>query len=320
MARYKFLAAGVSTLALTLGVVTPASAQGDDTDVLSAIQAAAPEVLDAVADNGDLVEGADEAAVVESGDLTTTIPDDAGDGITIAADGEETISIGLPNAEAAEDAHEEAPGIVSYDNGDGSTAVPVAKSDGSVQIATVIDGPEAPHEYEYPLDLPAGATLEQDGSGFVSILSAGGEFLGGVAPAWAKDATGSDVSTRYEIDGTTLTQIVAHSVRDAYPVVADPWLGVDLIQRSVWNSSMTILQVYPTQWGRETGTLARWAAWAEVQTKTPGTRENTPSMQDQLLCHFDFVRVKEPKKASWNLDYGRPHVHYATLTRADCNY
>jgi hypothetical protein len=318
MARYKFLAAGVSTLALTVGFVTPASAQDNDTDVLSAIQAAAPEVLDAVADNGDPVEVTDAAAVVESGDLTTTIPDDASDGITIAAKGEEAISIGLPNAESAEEAHEEAPGIVSYDNGDGSTTVPVAKPDGSVQITTVIDGPEAPHEYEYPLDLPAGATLEQDGSGFVSILSADGEFLGGVAPAWAKDATGNDVSTRYEIDGTTLTQIVAHSASDAYPVVADPWLGVDLISRTIWTSSLTTLQVYPTDWGRNAPIAARWAALAEVQTKTPGTREDSSSMKDQLLCHFD-ARIYDPGKTSWNIDTFRPYIVYTKLVFAKCN-
>lgn len=318
MARYKFLVAGVSTLALTLGVVTPASAQSDDTDVLSAIQAAAPEVLDDVADNGDLVEGADEAAVVESGDLTTTIPDDASDGITIAADGEETISIGLPNAEAAEEAHEEAPGIVSYDNGDGSTTVPVVKSDGSVQITTVIDGPEAPQGYAYPLDLPGGATLEQDASGFVSILSADGGFLGGVAPAWAKDANGNDVSTRYEIDGTTLTQVVAHGTGIAYPVVADPWLGIDLIRRTVWTSSMTTLQVFPTDWGRNAPIAARWAALAEVQTKTPGTREDSSPMKDQLLCHFD-ARIYDPGKTSWNIDTFRPYILYTRLVLARCN-
>lgn len=318
MARCRFLAAGVSTLALTLGVVTPASAQGEDTDVLSAIQAAAPEVLDAVADHGDLVEGADEAAVVESGDLTTTVPEDASDGITIAADGEEAISIGLPNAESAEGAHEEAPGIVSYDNGDGSTTVPVAKSDGSVQITTVIDGPEAPQNYEYPLDLPAGATLEQDDGGLVSILSADGEFLGGVAPAWAKDAKGNDLSSRYEIDGTTLTQIVAHGAGDAYPVVADPWVGIDLIRRTVWTSSMTTLQVFPTDCGRNAPIAARWAALAEVQTKTPGTREDSSSMKDQLLCHFD-ARIYDPGKTSWNIDTFRPYILYTRLVLARCN-
>lgn len=38
----------------------------------------------------------------------------------------------------------------------------------------------------------------------------------------AVDANGAAVPTRYEIDGTTLTQVVETDARTAYPVVADP--------------------------------------------------------------------------------------------------
>lgn len=40
--------------------------------------------------------------------------------------------------------------------------------------------------------------------------------------AWAVDANGETVGTHYEIDGTTLTQVVETSAETAYPVVADP--------------------------------------------------------------------------------------------------
>lgn len=276
-------------------------------------------MLNAVAREDQLVTVQDEAAVVESGDLTTTVPDDASEGITIESDGGDVISIGLPNAESAAPAQHEVAGIVAYDNGDGSTTVPVVKSDGSVQITTVIESPDAPTEYVYPLDVPAGATVELDESGFVSIVSASGEFLGGFASAWAKDARGAEVATHYEVDGTTLTQVVEHGERASYPVVADPWLGIDLIQKTAWTSNLKTLQVYPTAYGRAATNLARWAGWAEVQTKTPNTRENTTSMQDQFLCHFDVVRLRAPNKVSWNLELGRPNVPWAEMLLRECN-
>ncbi|MCP3805548.1 hypothetical protein NLX83_40420 [Allokutzneria sp. A3M-2-11 16] len=50
--------------------------------------------------------------------------------------------------------------------------------------------------------------------------------LGRVAPAWAVDAKGKRLATRYELTGTTLTQVLEHRGA-AYPVVADPVVTVD---------------------------------------------------------------------------------------------
>jgi len=304
---------------LLVGIGAPVHAV-DEPNPLDVIQSVAPEVLAAAADDPSAPAGGDDAVVVDAGDATAMLPDDPTDGVTLGADDGDTMSIGLPNASEADAAEAEAAGVVSYDNGDGSTTVPVVRDDASVQILTVIDGPEAPREYVYPLELPDGAALHLDeASGFVSILSSDGEFLGGVAPAWAKDAMGADVATHYEVVGTTLTQVVEHSAGVAYPVVADPWLGMALVQRVVWTSSMKTLQVYSTDFARVATNLARWAGWAEVQIKTPGTRENTTSMQDQYLCHFDAVRLRKPDKPSWNLDLGRPNVSWAKMLLSSCN-
>jgi len=43
-----------------------------------------------------------------------------------------------------------------------------------------------------------------------------------IGAAWAVDANGEAVATHYEIDGTTLTQVVDTDGQTAYPVVADP--------------------------------------------------------------------------------------------------
>ncbi len=46
-------------------------------------------------------------------------------------------------------------------------------------------------------------------------------MVAGVAPAWALDASGQPVPTRYRIEGTTLVQVIDHHGA-AYPVVGDP--------------------------------------------------------------------------------------------------
>lgn len=215
---------GVAAVVMSGALASPAHAATSPSDPLSAIEAAAPEVLDGVA----------AAPVTASGELAIThdlgiaevaveVPVDPADGITL--DGPDGVSLGidLPNAILADSAVAEADGIVSYDNRDGSTTVPVVKNDGSVQITTVIDGPEAPTSYAYPLDVPAGASVVLDEvSGGAAVIGADGAWLAGVDPAWAKDATGAPVPTHYELSGTTLTQVVEHSAEFAYPVVADP--------------------------------------------------------------------------------------------------
>lgn len=43
-----------------------------------------------------------------------------------------------------------------------------------------------------------------------------------IGAAWAVDAAGKPVATRYELDGTTLTQVIAPDASTTFPVTADP--------------------------------------------------------------------------------------------------
>lgn len=61
------------------------------------------------------------------------------------------------------------------------------------------------------------------------------------------------------------------------------------------------------------------AGWNEVKAKTSGSREETPSMRDQMYCHIDVVRLRAPNKTSWNLDTWRPNVSYAKMLAEQCN-
>lgn len=92
----------------------------------------------------------------------------------------------------------------------------------SVRQLITIGGPEADSRYEFPVELPENGRLLETESGTVTAVDGSGLELGVFAPAWAVDANGEPVSTRYEISGSTLIQIVDHQ-GSAYPVTADPW-------------------------------------------------------------------------------------------------
>jgi hypothetical protein len=83
--------------------------------------------------------------------------------------------------------------------------------------------PDAPVQYEYDLDVPEGGQVVDASGGAFAVLEASGEPLALILPLWAKDANGTDVATRYTLDGNTLVQTVDHTQPGlAYPVVADP--------------------------------------------------------------------------------------------------
>jgi len=58
----------------------------------------------------------------------------------------------------------------------------------------------------------------------VLALNADGAPIAQLATPWARDANGRDVPTRFEIDGTTVVQVVEHrGAGFAYGITADPW-------------------------------------------------------------------------------------------------
>jgi len=85
-----------------------------------------------------------------------------------------------------------------------------------------------------------------------------------------------------------------------FPVVADPWLGVNYIDHTEWADLWEwnpTLMVYPTFWGRVAGPEMGWIVWEEALDKTE--REGYPdpdtsTMRNQFYCHYDFVRLRRP--------------------------
>jgi hypothetical protein len=78
------------------------------------------------------------------------------------------------------------------------------------------------------------------------------------------------------------------------------------------------LQVFPTALGRSTsGATDSGRAWSEILVDAPNA--DTPGMYDQFLCHWNFARVVDPAKTSWNLEPWRAAVGYSATVAAACN-
>lgn len=260
-------------------------------------------------------------------DGEVTLPVDPTDGVLLHSD-DSAFSIGLPNAESADAAARVADGAVQYDNNDDSVTVPIIQSDGSVQINTVIQSADAPDSYSYEVTVPGGGSLSLDAStGLVSILDAADAWVGGVNPAWAKDAAGTAVPTWYTIDGTTLTQHVdLTSPELQYPVVADPWAGKWLVDHVWWGKRASwapgnTLMVYPTSWGRYWVQQYVWPQqWGDVLAKTPSAYRsavNRSNMLDQFVCHLQLGA--SVWKESYNLDSWVYRSSLASYLAHGCN-
>jgi hypothetical protein len=330
---------GATAIGLGLGAASPAIAteQDDAAIAVNAIENIAPESLNAVATNDGVVlsEVAGEEAPsgmkaeefersrVENAMIDPTnpdskikveIPNDPSDGIVMEQDGLENIVIGLPNSDRADDAEYADLDIATYDNNDGSTTVPILNPDGTVQITTVISGPEAPTRYAYPIDLPKGGKLVDAGDGYFAILRNDTTPLAMIEPAWALDADGNNVSTHYEIDGNSLVQVVEHGVETTHPVVADPAVAGRYIERFTitQKSNGFTFGIYPVNAWNPTVSASEY--YAEYKLYVNSHYEGQ-KYYDQIRCHWDFAPYKNP----WNIDSWRPNVGYAATVAALCN-
>ncbi|MGO4595580.1 hypothetical protein AB4Z18_17335 [Leifsonia sp. 2TAF2] len=210
------MGAGLTGFAATDAATTNA------VDAVAAIQQVAPTAVSDVAKTSSDADTAIQASL-PSGD-TVAVPKDPTDGVQLSGAGDAPdLRIGLPfAAQATEAIASQKAGVVVYDNNNGSSTVPVAHADGTVQLNTVIENAQAPKRYDYRIDVPNGASLVQTPGGTVAIVTADGSPLRVFGDAWAKDANGEPVPTHYEVHGATLTQVVAFTEHTAFPVVADP--------------------------------------------------------------------------------------------------
>lgn len=189
-------------------VATALRAIDNDSDTL--VATAAPSTMDA-----------DSAAVVQQDGSTTDIPKNPEDGVGIKSKDGTSITIDLPQAEAANDAQRLSNGTVVYPASDGSANAVIPTSDG-IQFLTSIYNSDAPTRYNYDVSVPEGGKVEVVGGAARVVDADGGDILY-VGLPWAKDANGIAVPTHFEVEGNSLIQVVEHNgAAFTYPVVADP--------------------------------------------------------------------------------------------------
>ena len=106
-----------------------------------------------------------------------------------------------------------------------------ALDDNSIKVEISITSEDSPTIYPFRVrDLCAQNHIGGEGLGLTQLLGCDGETLGWVADPWARDSAGLKVPTHFEFDGEEVKQIVDHtSSAFTYPIIADPYLGLNLI-------------------------------------------------------------------------------------------
>ena len=328
----KRLLAVAAVMLLGIGVCAPVSAAESTTsgimdalaNVTSGSKAANTSLMTNVGAFKETREGSMAFSSKYEGS-EVRLPKSAVDSVEFLTSRGVRFGIRLPFSASAAAPAQIASGIIAYENKNATVTVPIAKTDGSLQLATVIENPEAPSNYDYQFTLPKGSKIVEVGAGLA--LMDGPKFLGAIAAPWAKDANGRDVPTHYEVTGTTITQVVDHlSQRFTYPIVADPWLGANLfssIYIAPWLAEglpVVNLNLSPWGWlvysGLAQGSvlppsfaagqaILDTSGWDEAWAKGGSVRSalDKPSQRQQFSCHaLGAIAAGE-----WNLEKFRPN-------------
>jgi hypothetical protein len=171
-------------------------------------------------------------AFAARGKLNVTIPSRASGKVNLATKDGPGLSIGLPDLAAAAPAAAD-DGTVVYDGSKADVAVQ-ATADGA-RIQTVLEGPSSPTRYTYTLQDGVVPVANVDGSVSLTVKFGTDSTaeIATVAPAWAKDANGASVPTHYEVAAGALTQVVEPGADVSYPIVADPYIGINWLHSYV---------------------------------------------------------------------------------------
>lgn len=211
------VALAVTLTAATAG--TAFAAPSPDDEVASLISRVAP-------DQGSVLQGVEGVAgtQIAAGEMTISIPDSPADAVSIDGPRNDDFSISLPTELNLENGSTAADGTVVYNSADADSGAAVqALDDGSVRMQTVIPDAGSTHEFTYNLEGGFAPAEAEDGSMWaIGLDNAGDPAAYSIETAWARDANGNDVPTRYEIRGESIVQVVTPNADTAYPIVADP--------------------------------------------------------------------------------------------------
>ncbi|WP_419998080.1 DUF2599 domain-containing protein [Streptomyces boninensis] len=331
-AAMKRTLATTASAVVLLGWGWAAPAQADDgADGADGVERIAGQIERAAPDAGqDMLTARTEAGgrglAARGAGTAIDLPDNSRDTLTLARPGKDRapLAVGMPEGAAQRPAQLAADGTVAYPDALPHTDLAVQPMERSARVQTVLKSAAAPTEFTYPVEVPDGGRLTKGKDGSVAVLDARGAPVGAIEAPWAKDADGRAVPTTYRIEGEKLIQTVRHQGA-AHPVVADPWMGQDLIQDAKWVWVHAVqkytLQITPTNFmkGQPSDYFIAQAAWEELLAKYQqplGIHRNHGGLWDQFLCHHQFALFAGN---TWNIEDWRPDISYPGTIWAQCN-
>ncbi|MDY0891526.1 hypothetical protein SOM11_07745 [Frigoribacterium sp. CFBP9039] len=310
----------IGLITISALVVTAGAAQADDSGSVRDVRSILNQVARATVeeDRHVLAETTTEASattemsmLLELDDVTVAVPRAGNESIRIESD-VATVGIGRPFESDSSSAFMVQDGVTASENFNGTRTTTAVKEDGTLQIATILDGPEAPERFDYDLELPEGTVVREDG-GLIFLETRLGVLIGGFTPAWALDAAGTEVPTRYELDGHTLTQVVDHKDADGviYPITADPAYShgmISQVKHERWRNGGYEIRFTVTALARATQLVnpgfVYSAGLADLRQHHPNSMQYR-TMAQQWDCHvvglLAVVNVDlESRRRSWD--------------------
>ncbi len=315
--------AAVALVATTAAGVSAHSGNSADRAV-SSVTRVAPPVQGEVQTRA--VNTSDGSYAATSAHTATRAPGNSRGKVSIASlQSSKALTIGLPSEVAQTDAVLSSDGSVVYGSDSGASSTVVQTFTNGVRLSTTLASQDAGTSFTYPLVLQKGSRIEIQANGGVLIVGPGGAFMGGLLAPWARDNNGVSVPTHYEVQGDSIVQVIdGNPAALAYPVVADPYFFIDLIDHYTWALTYSYWgytdQVYPTPWA--IAMSGNWSVaeygWEELVHKDPAHQNRlNDGMHQQYDCHQ--MLAAGLFKGSYNLDWYRYTVGLAQTILDRCN-
>ncbi|GAA2171090.1 hypothetical protein GCM10009846_03720 [Agrococcus versicolor] len=330
---------GILLLALVATVTSTVSAHAEESsdEAIAIGSAVAVGVIDpASVAVADITDGQ-----VEEADVRLTVPDTTSDPFTLedSLGTSVALTVGedlppaaiLPLADAAGGVLDSGAAIAETEPG--VSTIPMAHDDGGLQVVSIIESPSAATRFEYGLTVPEGVSITINELGAIQAVTSDGTFVAAVLPAWAVGAAGRAVPTHYELTPGGFAQVVAHDDSFQFPIAADPYRGIDLINYWAWGGNA--IAVHVTPWMGAVGeAVAITNGWNELTSRVfaqnyySGTLLSRPTYRQQWVCHavgksvigfLGFLGLDQ--RPAWTLEgYRRTISSPGLMVSSRCNW
>jgi hypothetical protein len=191
---------------------------------------------------------------------------------------------------------------------DGLVSTTVVRTGDSIQALVLLPNRDAPSSVRFEVQ---GQLSQDEESVITAVMPNGTRWI--AAPAWAKDAAGRSVPTRYEIQNGKIAQVVDHkSASFTYPDRGRSLPGYRLfnqVTRDRYRNDYRY-NAYPTPWGAyvSTGPIGYyvtrrygWPEWVSAYSAV----QNKPTLKQQFDCHAlgaSLGTIGDIVIGQWNLE------------------